>query len=197
MTKVILNSDHMFAEETRPKFFCIVYSCWQSCYDEILMRKGEDRCHFMQSLPDRTMLEQFPKPWALIIDDNSGLAFSSKFCLEVYTTFCHHLNGLAFILTQNPFQKSNGIARTISLNSAVLVFMRNREADQIKRIGRSIFGSNWKVLYEAYNYLLQKYKYPYVICDTSALCPNSMKIRSHVFDDQLTTCFLPRNGSQL
>lgn len=188
----------MFSEETKPIYFCFVYSCWQPAYDSIIMAKGEQSCYFTQSLPDRTMLEQFPKPWMVVIDDNCGLAFSSQFCLNLFSAYCHHLSGLAFILCQNPYQKSNGIARTISLNCSVVIFLRiTREVDQLKRIGRSLFGSNWRVLYEAYNHLQKQYKYPYIICDTSPLCPSSMKIRSGVFNNQMTSCFVPRDGSQL
>lgn len=198
MKKLIINSDHLFSEQTRPKYFCIVYNIWQNAYDEILTEKGPDCCHFMQSLPDKEMLQKFPAPWLVMIDDQGSLALTSQFCLNLFCIYTHHLNGLAFILLQNPYMKSNPIARSISLNSSVFVFLKiNRDVDMIKRISRSIFGPNWKVLYEAYIYLQKTQKYAYIIADSSSGCPSSMKVRSGIFDTELTSCFLPKNGSHL
>mgnify|MGYP001580216610 CR=1 FL=1 len=175
-----------------------MYNIWQNAYDQILANKGPENCHFMQSLPDKEMLERFPSPWLVLIDDQGSLALSSQFCLSLFTVYTHHIGGVAFILLQNPYMKSNPIARTVSLNSAVLVFLRiNRDIDMIKRISRSIFGSNWKVLYEAYLYLQKTQKYPYLIVDTSSLAHPSMKIRTGIFNTEMTSCFLPKNGTQL
>ena len=152
----------------------------------------------MQSLPDKEMLQAFPSPWLVLIDDQGSMAFTSQFCLQLWTIYAHHLSGVCFLTTQNPFMKSNPIARTISINSSCLVFMRlSRDLDMIKRFGRSIFGSNWKVMYEAYTYLQKQSNYPYLVCDLSSKGDQKMKLRSGIFDTELTTCFLPRNGTQL
>ena len=86
----------------------------------------------------------------LILDDLMQEVVNSKTMQDLFCQYCHHMGISVMFLTQNLFQQGK-CARTIALNTHVLVLMKNmRNTSQIAHFARQLYPNRKGMLEEVY-----------------------------------------------
>lgn len=149
------------------------YSQWQPLYEHV------HGVNFQQGIPES--VDSFdPEDKTLIIIDDLMSQVNSE-VVELFTKGSHHRNISVVYIVQNLFH-SGKEHRTISLNSHYMVLFKNpRDSSQISHLARQIFPDKPNFLQKVYHEATSE-PYGYLFIDLKQDTPESMRLRSHLFD---------------
>ena len=145
------------------------------------MREDVPNLMFHRGLPD---VEE------IILDDLMQEVVNSKTMQDLFCQYCHHMGISVMFLTQNLFQQGK-CARTIALNTHVLVLMKNlRNASQIAHFARQLYPNRKGMLEEVYEDCM-KTAYGYLVIDMSPHT-DQYRLRTHIFPGEHPTVYIPK-----
>jgi Adenovirus IVa2 protein len=122
----------------------------------------------------------------VIIDDLMSECDSEV--TKLFTKGSHHRNLSIFFLMQNFFYQSKDI-RTMSLNSHyILLFKNPRDTQQIKVLGRQMYGRDSGVLEDAFN-LATSVPHGYLLIDAKQATPEHLRLRSRILPGEALEVF--------
>lgn len=191
--KLLKNMDVMF--EDPPKKVIYIYSVWQDIYEE-MQNELKDRIVFSQRIPTRNELEQYTERFLVVMDDVQEIIFNSEEVSHFWTKLAHHLGFYCLAIVQNIYFNAKYM-RLASINTHVMILLRlSRDLQQVERLGRSLFANSGRFLLDAYldNMKQSKTAFSYLTIDTSPNCPESTRVRSGIFSDEVTVVYRPVIG---
>ena len=175
---LLKSKDTMFQAPPRKIIYC--YSVWTKLFDD--MEKKLD-IEFVQGMPQPDKIKGiFDGQHHLIcLDDLQQEVSNSKEAEKLFTQLSHHNNLSVIYLNQNLYYQGK-CARTLNLNTAYTVLMRNpRNTQQVALLGRQLgMGS---VLKEAYQDATKK-PFGYLIVDLSPKSEEKYRLRTNVFPSE-------------
>ena len=192
--KILQNSDELFS--IPPKF--IVY-----CYKErmpVLEQYGHDfyGMEFIlhKGLPRREDMEKWTtgKHFAIVLDDMQQQCEKDKDAAEMFTVGSHHLNYTIIYLCHNIFGRG-AFSRLINLNSHyIILFRNNRDSQQVRTLGRQIFGNNSSYFLDAYTRATAK-QWGYLLINLHPSTPvdSPNKLLTNILPGEMMTMYLPRD----
>ena len=184
-----LLSHHMFTQPVKSVLYC--YGVDQRAYEQMRADSlSAEKIHFHQGLPDRKKLEDLADGnfHVVVLDDMMEDIVKSKDMQQLFTKFCHHYNISAIFISQNIFHQGP-LARTISLNSHVIVLFANkRDESQIKILARQIYPNKWKRFIDVYEKSMN-HEYSYLVIDCTPSHPREIKVRTDIFPGETTYTF--------
>jgi hypothetical protein len=169
--------------EVPPKEILYCYGIYQDAYGKTL-----SNVTFLQGLPTEADLDQLPKGHhnLVILDDLMQDVNRDKGIETLFTRGAHHRNLSVVHLTQNMFSKGS---RTISLNVHFWVLMRSpRDTSQIQMLGRQVFPTRSKALWEAYKDATAE-QYGYLCLDVSPGGDEMHRMRTRIFPGEDTVVY--------
>ena len=84
-------------------------------------------------------------------------------------------------------------SRNINLNTHILILLANkRDESQIHTLGKQLFPGNKKAFIETYEDAAQN-MYGYLLVDCDPCTPEKLKLRSKIFPNEKTVCYLKMN----
>lgn len=184
-----LLSHDMFTEPVKSILYC--YGVDQKAYED--MKSGHlaaGKIRFFQGIPDKATLEEMNDGnfHIIVLDDMMEDIVKSKDMQQLFTKYCHHMNMTAIFVSQNIFHQGP-LARTISLNSHVIVLFANkRDESQIKIFARQIYPTKWKRFIDIYEKSMN-HEYSYLVVDCTPSHPREIKVRSAIFPGEMTYTF--------
>lgn len=131
--------------------------------------------------------ESIPEGSVVILDDLQFSRQLDRIC-EIVTCISRHAGVTVFFLVQNIFYGDRHM-RSISLNaSAYLLLKSNRDVNQIKVLGRQIFGSEQADFLKCY---ISSTALPYscLMIDLSIDLNPVFKIKSDIFNKNYYSCY--------
>ena len=166
------------------------YGIYQPLFDQ--MKKDVPNLSFHHGLPDVEDIETLSGGHALLIlDDLMQEVVNSKTMQDLFCQYCHHMGISVMFLTQNLFQQGK-CARTIALNTHVLVLMKNmRNASQIAHFARQLYPNRKGMLEEVYEDCM-KTTYGYLVIDMSPHTDDRYRLRTHIFPGEHTIVYIPK-----
>ena len=184
-----LLSHQMFTQPIKSILYC--YSVHQKTYDE-MKREGlqTEKLLFQKGLPDKTTLDKMYDGnfHVIVLDDMMEEIVKSSEMQQLFTKYCHHLNISAIFVSQNIFHQGPH-ARTISLNSHIIVLFANkRDESQIRIFARQIYPTRWKKFIDVYEKNMNT-DYSYLVIDCTPSHPREIKVRSCIFPGETTYTF--------
>ena len=181
--KVLENKDSLFNPPPQRILYC--YGAWQPLYEKIIDIK------FHEGLPTKEEIEDFADG-LIVLDDLLVNVVKYDDTQALFTRESHHKNITVLYVTQNTFCQGT-CARTISLNCAYLVLMRNpRDVHQIRLMGRQI--GLPRSLPEAFEDCMEE-NYGYLVIDLSPHHPGLPRMFSHMFPNEDQVSYVPMNTS--
>ena len=167
------------------------YSVYHDLFDE--MGSALPLIQFKQGLPSKDELDSLSadkQPSLLILDDLMELVGSSQNMSDLFCQYTHHKNINVIYISQNLFQQGK-YARTIALNTSVLVLMKSmRNSSQIKCLASQIYPGETKRFMEAYKDATSQ-PFGYLTVDMAPSADDNHRLRTHIFPDQDTVVYLP------
>ena len=147
---------------------------FHSGFDESLISK--------EKLQDRSVL--------LILDDLMT-TIDSDILLNIFTVLSHHRKINPIFICHNLYFSGLKCMRTISLNTAYNVIMKNpRDKSSIECLGRQMFPGQSKFFMESYNFATRK-SYSYLVIDSKPTQDDDLRLRTNVFPGEQMICFIP------
>ena len=185
-----LLSHNMFTQPVKSILYC--YGVHQKAYEEMKAENlAADTLTFHEGLPDRKMLEDLADGehfHIVVLDDMMEEIVRSKEMQQLFTRYCHHDNITAIFVSQNIFHQGPQ-ARTISLNSHVIVLFSNkRDESQITTFVRQIYPRKSKRFLNVYETEMN-HEYSYLVIDCTPSHPREIKVRSRIFPGEMTYTF--------
>ena len=120
----------------------------------------------------------------ICLDDLQHEVANSKEAEKLFTQLSHHNNLSVIYLNQNLYYQGK-CARTLNLNTAYTVLLKNpRNTQQVALLGRQL--GMGKKLQEAYKDATEK-PYGYLVVDLSPKSDESYRLRTNVFPDESPT----------
>ena len=187
--RFLKNISHMFSVTPTEKIlYC--YVVYQPLFDQ--MREDVPNLMFHRGLPDVEEIEALSGGHSLLIlDDLMQEVVNSKTMQDLFCQYCHHMGISVMFLTQNLFQQGK-YARTIALNTHVLVLMKNlRNASQIAHFARQLYPNRKGMLEEVYEDCM-KTAYGYLVIDMSPHTDDQYRLRTHIFPGEHRTVYIPK-----
>ena len=181
--------DAMFGEVKTDKIlYC--YSVYQELFNK--MKETIPRISFHQGLPDREEIEQLAGSHALLVlDDLMSEVTGSRTMQDLFCQYCHHKAISVLYLTQNLFQ-SGKCARTIALNTQVIILMRNmRNASQIRYLASQIYPGRVAMLQEIYEDAI-RLPYGYLVIDMAPGSEDLLRLRTEIFPGERGVVYVPK-----
>lgn len=184
-----LLAHNMFTQPIKSVLYC--YGVHQATYDQMKTENlAAEKITFHQGLPERSKLEEISDGnfHVVVLDDMMEDIVRSKDMQQLFTKYCHHLNITAIFVSQNIFHQGPH-ARTISLNSHVIVLFSNkRDESQIRTFARQIYPTKWKRFIDVYERNMN-HEYSYLVIDCTPSHPREIKVRSSIFPGETTHTF--------
>ena len=187
-----LLSNNMFTEPVSSILYC--YGIYQDYYNEMHIpnlefHKGLPSLEKVQSLNDGNF-------HIIVLDDLMEYIIKSIDTQNLFTKYCHHYNITAIFLTQNIFAQGP-CSQTININTHVLVIFANkRDESQAMNLGKQLYPYNSKVFMEAYQDATSK-PHGYLVIDCNPKSPRELKMRTNIFPDEQTVCYISKWGDIL
>lgn len=145
---------------------------------------------FVQGLPESLRDYASGVHTLIVLDDLVNSAVDSKDVELGFTTYSHHCLLSICLVSQNPFQRGRN-ARTISLNSHILVLFKNYRSNlQVLMLGREIFTGKAQLLVEALDACTEE-KYNPLILDLGPHANDKHRLRSNVMPGEQTWIYEP------
>lgn len=178
--RLLDNADSMFAIAPKEVLYC--YGVYQDAY-----KQAGNKVSFMQGLPTNSDLDRLPKGHnVVVLDDLMHDVSKDKGMEALFTRGAHHKNLTIIYLTQNLFSKGS---RTISLNVHYWILMRSpRDTSQIQTLGRQVFPTRSKALWEAYKDATAN-QYGYLCLDLSPMANEIHRMRTRIFPGEATVVY--------
>ena len=176
--KLLQCKDVMFKDPPNKIIYC--YSIWTKLFDS--MEKDLD-IEFIQGVPDAEKIKAIydGKHHIICLDDLQQEVANSKEAEKLFTQLSHHNNLSIIYLNQNLFYQGK-CARTLNLNTAYTVLLKNpRNTQQVALLGRQLGMGN--VLKEAYKDATGK-PFGYLVIDLSPKSEECYRLRTNVFPDE-------------
>ena len=184
-----LLSHQMFTEPIHSILYC--YGVHQSAFDNMKSQDlAAEKITFHQGLPDKAKLEEIHDGnfHVVVLDDLMEHIVKSEDMQQLFTKYCHHMNITAIFISQNIFHQGPR-ARTISLNSHVIVLFSNkRDESQIRTFARQIYPTKWKRFLDVYERNMN-HEYSYLVIDCTPSHPREIKVRTSIFPGETTYTF--------
>lgn len=177
LLQIIKHRDKLVAEMPRRIIWCY------SVDDPLFFRQLPPEVELVRGLPDMETLGLDKKEGSiwLILDDLQE-SLDQNVC-RLFTAYSHKRNLTLFLLLQN-FFFSSGWIRTISLNAHILILFPNqRDMSQFHRIASQVSPKNRQFLIDVYEEIARE-PYSYLLIDTSVLCPEHLRIRSDILNEE-------------
>ena len=177
--KFLQNLNNMFENQT-PKYVLYCYGIYQHIYD--IMEKEFKFVSFHEGIPNKETIFNLGSPGMIILDD-----LAHKVCQDVemellFSQISHHKNISVCLMKNNLFYQGKS-SRTITLNTNILVLMKNPSDNyQIQVLARRILTKNWKILVDAYNFAVEQNNGKgYLILDLSAIPSTNVIMKTGIF----------------
>ena len=177
--KLLQNKDIMFVSPPNNIRYC--YSVWQNVFDDM---ENELNVTFLEGLPSVEHIKDIfdGKHNLIYLDDLQHEVSNNKEIEKLFTQLSHHNNLSVIYINQNLYYQGK-CARTMNLNTAYTVMLKNpRNIQQAALLGMQI--GMRKVLKEAYQDVNKK-QYGYLIVDLSPKSNEKYRLRTNVFPDEL------------
>lgn len=186
MSLIIKYRDMLFKEKIDHVYYC--YKIWNHIFDD-LEKSGD--VTFIEGMPTVDQLKSLKANSILVFDDMGHEIFKNDDILEVALVMCRHKKITTFALLHNLFMKGQS-ARSYFLNVGVYILFENkRDVQQIKHLGRQIFGSA-QFLLESYKMAVKENEYGYILIDLASKLRDEFKLRTSILPGQDMICFKPQ-----
>ena len=186
----LLLKNYMFTQKVCSILYC--YGVYQDFYDEMLLTNPKIKFH--EGVPNLEMIQSLHdgKFNVIVLDDLMETIIKNIDTQNLFTKCCHHYNITAIFLTQNVFAQGP-CSRNINLNTHILILFANkRDESQIHTLGKQLFPGNKKAFIEAYEDAT-RHMYGYLLVDCDPCTPEKLKLRSKIFPNEKTVCYLKIN----
>ena len=141
---------------------------------------------FKKGLPTESDVRTFRNS-IIILDDLMENA-KNNVVTSLFSKVSHHNHCFIVLLVQNFFH----VSLSQSLNCHYLVFLKNpRDKLQISILSRQMFPNNSKFLVDAFHDATDDKLYAHLFLDLCADTPESIRVRSGIFDDRVTV-YVPK-----
>jgi len=160
------------------------YSVYQPLY-ETMKQKSSVPVHFHEGLPTSQQFDEMDNDsfHIIILDDLMEQIVKSKEMTELFSVYCHHKNFTAILITQNIFIQGSQ-SRNITLNAHIFILFANkRDEQQIHRLGRQFYPSEWRSFVKAYKDATEK-PFSHLVVDVTPAHPRAVQLRTNIFPGQ-------------
>lgn len=138
---------------------------------------------FHHGIPEEQVLDDLSSDThcnLVVLDDLMDYVTSSAAMENLFVKGMHHRHLSVIYLNQNLYCKGKN-ARTISLNTHILVLMKNpRDISQLQCLARQAFPGKTNFLMEAFKDATAC-PYGYLVLDFSPSAKEEYRVRSHIF----------------
>ena len=168
----------MFEEPPKKVLYC--YSIWTKLFNE--MEKNLD-IEFVQGMPHPDKIKDIfdGHHHIICVDDLQHEVANSKEAEKLFTQLSHHNNLSVIYLNQNLYFQGK-CARTLNLNTAYIVLLKNpRNTQQVALLGHQL--GIGKTLQEAYKDATGK-SFGYLVVDLSPKSDENYRLRTNVFPEE-------------
>ena len=182
---LILNANRMIFLPPEEIYFC--YTEWQPLYHEL----ANEGVQLIQGLPDMAKLKaDTRKAKLLILDDLMQDMKKDKNLVQLFTRGSHHWNLSVLHIVQNLFFEG---LRTSRVNTQYVVLMKN-PSDQLQAstLAKQLFPGKTHYFMESYKDACQE-PYGYLFIDLSQDTPESLRLQTDVFPEQIPIVYIPRS----
>ena len=168
-----------------------VYSEWQPDYD--MIRERYPGIEFEKEWRDDIFDSLTPEQYnILVLDDQMGVASSSKSVCDLFTTGSHQGNLTVIYLVQKVYNQGKS-QRTISLNSDYSVVFRNgRDASQFQTLAYQICPSNGDWLVDAFKDATSK-QYWCLVLDNIPSTPKDQTVATNILPGKQLAYYINSN----
>ena len=176
--------------QPKPERIQILYSEWQSAYDELQILRPE--IDFIRGFPPNFYDSLDPKVRNLVIlDDQMSKVGDSKDLSRLFTEGSHHRNLSIIYIVQNLFDKGKS-QRTVSLNTQYLVLFKNpRDKSQIEVLARQMYPKNTKFLVGSFLDATEN-PYGYLFLDLRPETEEEFRVRTLIFPGDELVVYSPK-----
>lgn len=189
--KLMKYTREMF-EGPSPDNILYCYGIYQNAFDE--MEKELPNLTFLHGLPselDINALCQNGDHNMIIIDDLMHEVVKNGEMERLFTQGAHHRRLTIVYLNQNMYCQGKH-SRNINLNTHYMILLKNpRDVNQIRCLGRQVFGGKSNALIEAYNDCLSS-PYGYLVLDLTPHAEEQYRIRTGIFPDETCIVYIPK-----
>lgn len=188
--RLIENAGAMFTKT--PEKILYAYSEYQKMFDDMLHISN---LSFHEGLPDREALEKLSENCEhslVILDDLMSKVVNSEDQLHLFTVTSHHKGISCIYMTQNMYMQGK-YAKTIALNSANFVLLRNpRDMRQLITFASQILPGQTRYFTESYLKATKDQRYSYLLVDISPHREdNQFMLRSGIFPGDTCVVYKP------
>ncbi len=184
--RLLRHKDEMFNDSPQRVLYC--YGIYQPLYD--VMERELPFISFHRGLPNEKELDQLSDDShcnLVILDDLMDSVTTSCEMENLFVKGMHHRHLSIIYLNQNLYCKGKN-ARTININTHVLVLMKNpRDISQLQCLARQAFWVK-RLLMEAFKDATSQ-PYGYLVLDFSPSAEENYRVRSHIFPDEDTIVY--------
>jgi hypothetical protein len=186
--KLLRHKDVMFANSPPEKvLYC--YGIFQPLYDE--MERELPFITFHRGLPIEEDLEQLSSAThcnLVVLDDLMESVTSSSEMETLFVKGMHHRHLSVIYLNQNLYSRGKN-ARTINLNTHILVLMKNpRDVSQLQCLARQAFLGKSRYIMEAFKDATSEH-HGYLVLDLSPMAEEEYRARTRIFPDEDTIVY--------
>ncbi len=177
----------MFDRQPSSVLYC--YSVYQPLYD-VMKEKCPIPIEFREGLPTSKQFDEMDNDdfHIIILDDLMEQIVKSRDMTDLFTIYCHHKNFTAILITQNIFVQG-AQSRNISLNAHIFVLFANkRDEQQIHRLGRQFYPTEWRSFVKAYKDATEK-PFSHLVVDVTPAHPRVVQLRTNIFPGQYPTVY--------
>ena len=175
---LLKHKEDMFEDPPKKIIYC--YSIWTKLFDD--MEQNLD-IEFVQGMPhpDRVKGIFDGNHHLICLDDLQHEVANSKEAEKLFTQLSHHNNLTVIYLNQNLYYQGK-CARTLNLNTAYTVLLKNpRNTQQVALLGRQL--GMGKSMQEAYKDATGK-AFGYLVIDLSPKSDETSRLRTNVFPEE-------------
>jgi hypothetical protein len=117
---------------------------------------------------------------------------NNKKCANLFTRGSHHNNITVIAIIHNLFHQQR-LFCSISLSTRYFVLFESpRDTQQIHTFGRQIFPQHKNFISSAFNQVIKK-AYGYLILDLHPQTPNTLRVYTGIFSDEVPRIFIPQS----
>lgn len=185
--KFLKYKDAMFENEV-PENVLYCYDIYQDLYDK--MSNEFNFITFHAGLPSKETLLALPSSSIVILDDLCHKIVNNTDIELLFSQLSHHKKITVCFMKNNIFYQGKN-ARTISLNTNVLILMKNpSDTVQVEHLARRLYGKNSSILIDAYNFAVNKLNNRgYLIIDMSPCPTTDITLKTGIFPNELLILF--------
>ena len=177
--RFLKNLNNMFENEI-PKTVLYCYGIYQKLYSK--MEREMDFLTFHEGIPSKETILNLSEPSMIVLDDLCHKVCENIDMELLFSQTAHHMNISVCLMKNNLFYQGKN-ARTITLNTNILVLMKNpSDVSQIQTLARRIFPQQKKEFTEAYRQAVEMNNGKgYLIVDLSAIPTTSIILKTNIF----------------